>query len=620
MQCTPCGMMLSGLPLCRSLADFAFRLPMNSPLKVAYNSLLCALCAHPLCQPLLGELFEVAQKQFGEGDTTSSGGSVDDGFLSTLASLLQSHPVMEHFLRSKLARVVLVQLKRSLQELQAALSATSPWQQPATQRCLETARLLLVFVTGLAARMQLAKSWLGEEDATPTWTLLLSTATATARLGNRAELKHWTDVAFEFLARCCEHHQANKALLALLLKDHVQSFAQHAPGVSPLHHRLLNSVVLGVDRIPVVIQVEHGNGNESTPLPPLPLLVSHHAPEHHPSLGAGNSAYISYLPVTMPVHSLLAAINGCSGQPGTDKAALKTSSTTTTTSTPWDMYNLDFPGMIDNPDSFLMPTPLQVLNVPSPMVKKLLPRTRRKNTVTKPPSVPGSTSYQLGLRPPGKNPLFVPLNCLTFGDLQRALFDASLAEDNPLALHLVYRPSVQLQDLPDSGNMDAAVKHLANSLQQCFRKKTKPSNSHTQPVSEDAAPAPSLPSLPSSSIPRLWMETGLLEIVAAILPQLYGSLWPRMVGMVGVGPREEGSVVESVIAAPPAGVPFHSVVMLGLGMGLSEVCLRLASDTSMDALVMVKVVLGGSLSDVLSGEWCEGGVVCASEICVSECY
>ena len=589
---------------------------MDSPLKVAYNGLLCALCAHSLGQSLLGELFEVAQKQFGEEDTTNSGGVLSEGFLSTLVSLLQSRPAMEHFLHSKLAGAVLVQLNQSLQDLQTALSTTSPWQQPTTQRCLESAQLLLKFVTGLAARMQRAKAWLGGEVAAQTWTLLLTTATGMAWPGNGAELKHLTDLAFDFFARCCEHHQANKAFLTLLLKDQVQSFTQQAARVSPLHHRLLTSVVLGVDHFPVVIQVEHanGNGNEGTPLPPLPLLVSHHAPEHHPSLGAGEATYISYLPATMLVDSLLASFSESSGHAVPKRT---TSRPTATNTVPWEMHNLDFPAVIDPPESIVTPSPLQVVNWHSTMKK--LPRMRRRDPVAKPPSVPCGPSYQLGLCPLGQSPLFVPLTCLTVGDLQQALDEAGLAEDNPLALRLVYRPSVQLQDHLESGTMDAAVKHLANSLQKCFRKKTKPSNSHVQPVAEDVIPDPSSPSLscpPSGSILRLQMETGLLEIVAAILPQLYGSLWPRLAGMEGEGLQEESSVVEGIITTPPAGVPFHSVVMLGLGMGLSEVCLRLMSDTSRDTLVMVKVVLGGSLSDVLSGEWvgvgesewCEGRV------------
>ena len=605
------SMVLNGLCYllhCRRLADFAFHLPVNSPLKVAYNSLLCALCAHSLGQPLREELLEVALKQFGEADSTpSSGGVMSEGFLSTLVSLLQSRPAMEHFLQSKLADVVLFQLNRSLQELQAALSPTSPWQQPITQHCLELAQLLLTFVTGLASRMQLAKAWLGGEEATQTWSLLLTTASSTAQPGDRAELKHLTDLAFEFFARCCEHHPGNKALLADLLKDHMQSFTQQAARVSPLHHRLLTSVVLGVDHFPVVIQVEHET--EDTPLPSLPLLVSHHTPEHHPYLGAGNATYVSYLPSTMLVDSLLASFNQSSDRAVTERAASKTTASTatviTTTATPWEAHNLDFPTILDPPEAIVTPSPLQVMNWHS-SVKKLLPRTKRREPAMRLPSVPSGPGYQLGLCPLGRSPLFVPLTCLTFGDLQRALDEAGLAEDSPLVLRLVYRASAQLQDPSENGNMDDAVKHLASSLQQCFRKKTKPANSHVQPATEDKPPDPSSPSLPHpppGSIPRLQMETGLLKIVAATLPQLYGPLWPKLAGVEGDGLQKESSVEEGIITTPPTGVPFHSVVMLGLGMGLSEVCLQLMSDTSMDALVMVKVVLGGSLSDVLSGEW-----------------
>ena len=600
-------MVLVSPSYCRALADFAFHLPMDSPLKVAYNALLCALCAHPLGHTLRRDLLEVAQKQFGAEafNTNSSGVVVSEGFLSTLAALLQSGPAMEHFLQSRLADMVLLQLNQSLQELQTALSSASPWQRPATQHCLKSVRLLLMFVSSLAAHMQLAKAWLGREGAAQTWTLLLATATGTAQPGSKVEQKHFTDLAFEFFARCCEHYPANKTLLALLLKNQMESFTRDAAMVSPLHHRLLTSVVLGVDRIPVVIQVEHrnGNGTENTPLPPLPLLLSHHAPEYHPSLGAGGAAYVSFLPTTMLVDTLLASFSQPSGQAVSERAASKTSASITATAL--EMHNLDFSAFPDPPEGIVMPSPLQVVNWHTSTLKKL-PRVRRRDTGPKPSSTSSSSSCQLGLCPLGKSPLFVPLACLTVGDLLRALDEAGLGENNPLALRLVYRSSVRVQDSSENGTMDATVKHLANSLQQCFRKKTKPSSCHMQPTAEGTPPhppSPSLPHPPLGSILRLQMETGLLEIVAAILPQLYGSLWPRVAGMARAEHKGGSSVDDGLIASPPSGVPFHSVVMLGLGMGLSEVCVQLMSDTSMDTLVMVKVVLGGNLSDVLSGEW-----------------
>ena len=600
-------MVLVSPSYCRALANFAFHLPMDSPLKVAYNALLCALCAHSLGHTLRRDLFEVAQKQFGaEAFTTNSSGVVvNEGFLSTLAALLQSRPAMEHFLQSNLADMVLLQLNQSLQELQTALSTASPWQQPATQHSLESVQLLLVFVSSLAARMQLAKEWLGREGAAQTWTLLLTTATSTAQPGSTVEQKHFTDLTFEFFAHCCEHYPANKTLLALLLKDQMESFTRDAAMVSPLHHRLLTSVVLGVDRIPVVIQVEHrnGNGTENTPSPPLPLLLSHHAPEYHPSLGGGGAAYVSFLPTTMLVDTLLASFSQASGQPVSEKAASKTSASITATAL--EMHNLDFSAVPDPPEGIVMPSPLQVVNWHTSTLKKL-PRMRRRDTVPKPSSTPTSSSCQLGLRPLGKSPLFVPLACLTVGDLLRALDEAGLGENNPLALRLVYRLSVPpVQDASENGTMDPTVKHLASSLQQCFRKKTKPSSCHVQPTAEGTPPhppSPSLPHPPLGSILRLQMKTGLLEIVAAILPQLYGSLWPRVAGMARAEHEGGSSVDDGLIASPPSGIPFHSVVMLGLGMGLSEVCVQLMSDTSMDALVMLKVVLGGNLSDVLSGE------------------
>ena len=309
--------------------ETAFSQEIGSPLKLAFNSLVCSLCH---CQP---ELFPLVLTNCQEA-MRSEHPNVSN-LLQTLAQAAQSPQCNLILLESDLATSIMKNLRDGLSELLEMNKELSEEKLEQFRSTLSKSCMYLAFLSDLCRNWIPAKNWVGTPENSAFWPILVRLLSSSTIGGmSSVEVSFCQQVACEFFEDCVCGHAHNKALFAKLLCNVLRgsvTFSSNEP--SPLQddtplsgeakdgkdeklstspvltfflHKLIVDLVLKLESVPIVLKEQEGADpmvpTLMPPPPPLSFPPTHEAPHFHPSFPIGQGSYYLQLPATYTMEDL----------------------------------------------------------------------------------------------------------------------------------------------------------------------------------------------------------------------------------------------------------------------------------------------------------------------------
>ena len=538
----------------RSLVETAFSQEVGSPLKLAFNSLVCSLCH---CQP---ELFPLVLTNCQEA-MRSEHPNISN-LLQTLAQAAQSPQCSHILLESDLATGIMKDLHDKLSELlemNKEVSEEKVLQQ--FRSTLSKSCMYLAFLSDFCRNWTPAKSWVGTPENSAFWPLLLSLLSSSS-VGSMSsvEVSFCQQVVCEFLEACISGHADNKALFAELLfnalrgsvrfsskkppplqddispsdepKDdkveRLSTSGDNSPVLTFFLHKLIIDLVLKFESVSIVLN-EQGAADPMastliSPTPPLSFPPTHEAPHFHPSFPIGQGSYCLQLPATYTLEDLAKLCQSQEQRPVQDTETKKKP----TVSEP-SGNNLD-----------VAKFKLKNWRLSSAKVSQ-------QATATK------DVTFATLSGPDSRIPLNVELSCLA-----------------------------QLNSMPVS-SLTLLLKHDSVDLEVDVLKWLV--------IPED------------SSVPTLlemFIQQGGLQPLAECVPSLYPFLWPEKLASRTVPrPTLPPGCKPHFLLHIPSSLPFHSTVMLSLGLRLS--CYgNMMRENLPVSFVLLRLMLGVELKGTFS--------------------
>ena len=536
------------------LGEMALSLKVTSALKSSLNSLLCAMCrVHPSFLTFLLDNCQASLERDGSDLAT---------LLHTLAHAAQSQECTKALLASSLLSKVVLSLKTTFVTLADALSLGTTTTTSVedlhvaggVRSMFSRACIFLAFLTDFCRNWGPALDWIGSAEGSVFWMPMLHLFSMdTAPLISAVELSFCQDVVCEFFETCLACHAGNKTLFVRLLLDAIRgnNASPETVGLvdgvnarpaclTPFLYKLVASVVLKEEVVPVVLC----DGSESKP---LLLTRTQEAFHFHPSFPIGQRSYLLHLPSSCTVNQLRRSLHPCVTGPA--------------------LHHQTSSGKPAPPLPPPPPKPSQEKPLQKDLFLELLKLHLRSWRVLEgdleepPPPLPSPE----GRRPQNSSSSSgsyssVLVSLCSDGSYWEPGSDWTLAE----LMTVVLQRSSTL----------AAVVVLR-------RERTCASSSDSQQKRTKPPPPPpsSLNSLTRPAVPtiiQLFIEGKGLELLYLCLPDLYPYHWPRSYSSLRpplpLGcehtPRHGSRFRSQVHLGPPSHLPLHSVVMLGLCMGL----------------------------------------------------
>lgn len=287
---------------------------MESPLKVAFNSLLCALCS--LTPHLFTLLLDRCLTAL--GDTTSSHLPRDlSPLLFTLAHVAQSSLCCPILLSSLLLTSITAELCTTFTRLALGVTESSVECEDSTlsdlSAILSRSCAFLAFLTDFSREWIPAKEWLGSDQQRCLWPPLLQFLSLAEYQDppfiSPQELRFVQDVGIEFFRAVLQGSADNKTLFSCLLTNSI--YGSYSPEKTETHlqsplltafiYRLLIELVLDPEPLTIILQPLMNSGD----LLPLSLPLTYKAPLFHPSLPISQHSYLISLPATLPISHLI---------------------------------------------------------------------------------------------------------------------------------------------------------------------------------------------------------------------------------------------------------------------------------------------------------------------------
>ena len=537
-------------PSDRSLVETAFSQEVGSPLKLAFNSLVCSLCH---CQP---ELFPLVLTNCQEA-MRSEHPNVSN-LLQTLAQAAQSPQCSLILLESDLATGVMKNLRDGLSELLEMNKELSEEKLQQFRSTLSKSCMYLAFLSDLCRHWIPAKNWVGAPENFAFWPMLVGLLSSSTIGGmSSVEVSFCQQVACEFFEACICGHAHNKARFAELLcnalrgsvtfskpsplqddtppsgepkdaKDEKLSpSGDNSPVLTFFLHKLIVDLVLKLESVSIVLEEQEGADpmvpTLMPPPPPLSFPPTHEAPHFHPSFPIGQGSYCLQLPATYTMEDLAKLCQNQGPQVRDTETKKKL--------WPWlepSGNNLD-----------VAKFKLKSWRLFSAKVSQQAPATKDVTFAT--PSEPDS-----------RIPLNVELSCLA-----------------------------QLNSMPTS-SLRLFLKHHSLGLEVDVGLNLV----KWLVVPEDS----SVPSLL-----ELFIQQGGLQSLAECVPSLYPFLWPEKLTIRTISkPTPPPGCKPHFLLHIPSSLPFHSTVMLSLGLRLGCYGNRMRENLPV-SFVLLRLMLGVEL-------------------------
>lgn len=301
--------------LSRALAEVAISSAMESPLKVAFNSLLCALCSHtPHHFTLLLDRCLTALS-----DTTSPHLHHDlSPLLFTLAHAAQSSLCCPILLSSLLLTSIMAELCSTFTSLALCVTESPAEHEDSTpsnlSALLPRSCAFLAFLTDFSREWIPAKEWLGRDQQSSLWPHLLQFLSLAEYQHppfiSPLELRFVQDVGIEFFRAVLQGSADNKSLFSCLLTNSIygsyslEKAHLRTPLLTAFIYRLLIELVLDPEPVTIILHPLL-NSPAAAPLLPLSLSLTYKAPLFHPSLPISQHSYLVSLPASLPISHLI---------------------------------------------------------------------------------------------------------------------------------------------------------------------------------------------------------------------------------------------------------------------------------------------------------------------------
>lgn len=528
-----------------SLVELAFSLEPNSQYKMSLNSLLCSLCF--VNTDHFSLLLANCEHVLVNGlDTTNR-------LLSTLAQVAQSPICCKMLLKSELLSRMISRLTNGFEKLLDLLchpvtEETSGLEVPLNSNARDTLSYLcslLAFFTDLMRNWTPAKLWMAREDNHRFWSPMLHFLSMDTSIVCPQEIAFVQEVAYEFFNVCLQACQPMKSIFVHLVCNALSENCI----LTLFLHKLLVGLVFRHDSIPVIIRVLIPDPKKET-TQSLSLPLTCETREYHPSYPIGESCYLlhmnSYITL-LKLDSMLKSqkvsktpVSKASAKPADKLSHRKTPKTTTAAHVPSSV-------------------PFTVLE--SFVMENFDPNSWRGPESGKDMHAQVPTGTGAGGASTTKGLLFcaaryseddvLDCNCLT--SYIRNSVKATIFSDDVHLSHLA--PTGGLHD-------DYPLMAVMDESTFLFNAEHIPVQNHPDMF-------------------NLFLTFGGLLPLAGCLPSLYSYHWPSSLrtdspAAVGSGNKvasdgtSRGIFRPYIILNPPAALPFHCLLMLGL-------CLQLES-------------------------------------------
>ena len=273
-----------------SLVELAFSLEPNSRYKLALNSLLCALCS--VNTDHFSLLLANCKNVLVNGlDTTNR-------LLSTLAQAAQSPICSQMLLKSDLASQLISRLTNGFEKLLDLLShplteETSSLEGPLKENARDTLSYLcslLAFFTDLMRNWMPAKQWMAKRDNHRFFCPMLRFLSMDTSLVSPQEIAFVQEVAYEFFNVCLQSCQATKTVFVRLICNALREDRI----LTIFLHKLLVGLVFRHDSVPIIIRLLIPDPRKEL-VHSLSLPLTFESLEYHPSYPIGESCYFLHM-------------------------------------------------------------------------------------------------------------------------------------------------------------------------------------------------------------------------------------------------------------------------------------------------------------------------------------
>ena len=334
-----------------SLAEHAFSLDVDSPMKSALNSLLCALC---YC---VSDFFTMLLANCSHLLKVSSEGRPK--LLHTLAHVAQSVECSSILLCSDLMSGITNQLYDGFDQLLKAAKQANPESESdstngdkQTSSGLDVRSILsslctsLAFLTDFVRNWTPGKDWMALEENRQFWPLMVELFsmdmacitkvvkdTGAASSVVAFELSFCQKVVLEYFSSCLNNHTENKRAFVRLVCNSVKGVynfnklvtesefdstfdskpdsSNGRPVLTPFLHNLLLELVLQPESIPIILKQTDEDKIEEPPhkptssgINPLSFTPTHECLDFHPSFPIGSACYFLEMSPSSPLSKL----------------------------------------------------------------------------------------------------------------------------------------------------------------------------------------------------------------------------------------------------------------------------------------------------------------------------
>ena len=596
-----------------SIAELAFSLDVDSPLKSALNSMLCSLC---YCESDFFSLLLANCSHLLEANSEGSRAKL----LHTLSHVAQSSECSTILLQSDLMAVIAKQLFDGFDQLlKAAKQANNESESESTtgqqsseldvRAMLSSLCTSLAFLTDFVRNWTPGKDWMALEENRRFWPLMIELFSMDMACitkvvkGNSAlsvvafELSFCQKVVLEYFSSCLNNHTENKRafvhlvcnsvrgvynfkMLAESASDSDSDSSKNEPVLTPFLHNLLLELVLQSESIPVILKYLDDEGEEIPHKPTHTSLVStlsctptHECVDFHPSFPVGSSCYHLEMSPTAPLTKLMSQLySSTESKPSTPKPKKEPVSSTSGST----LSSLKLP-LTKKPKPPPAPPSTHSIEISSFELRKwLLP-----GSCFNPPQEDDESSKKYGSVVSSKVEFVLPFDRnvtleekSTFGGLLEKTKEFNSKDIGPaLVLH---------------------VQRNNDLLQQLLSGSKKPTL---------------LAAASGESLLGLLVTEGGLTSLALCLPSLYHYQWPEKNTGLALTQAAAASnatqlsknpslFVSQILLHPPTILPFHSILMLGLCLRVETFNATLAQNLAM-VYVLLRLVLGTELEGIL---------------------
>ena len=628
-----------------SLAEHAFSLDVDSPMKSALNSLLCALC---YC---VSDFFAMLLANCSHLLEMSSEGRPK--LLHTLAHVAQSVECTSILLRSDLMSGITNQLYDGFDQLLKAAKQATPesetksstdGEERQSSSGLDVRSMLsslcasLAFLTDFVRNWTPGKDWMALEENRRFWPLMvelfsMDMACITKVVKDTGavssvvafELSFCQKVVLEYFSSCLSNHTENKRAFVRLVCSSVKgaySFSSvmtesesdstsdskpdssiGIPVLTPFLHNLLLELVLQPESIPIILKQTDEEKIEELPhkqtssgVNPLSFTPTHECLDFHPSFPVGSTCFFLEMSPSSPLSKLTSQFDTPAESKPAPPKPKKDPAPSTSSST---FSSLKLP-LTRKPKPPPAPPSTHSIEITNFELRKwLLP-----GSSFNPPQEDEANGKKFDSST-NKMMFVLPVDC-----------GRTLEEKSTLG-GLLERS----REIGGEGVGPALILHmqrfdLVQHLISLSKNKDKPTALSSTPTSSSSS------SSSVESLLSLFVSERGLSSLALCLPSLYRYQWPEKT--FGLAPqaqvvpatsttdasgstsdsttvqasKEKASLfVSQVLLHPPNILPFHSILTLGL-------CLRVdAFDTTLSQnLAMVYVLLRLVLGTELEGK------------------